>query len=161
MLLAATAPVAAMAATIMLATGASAAPTTAAHRASPAETSAPQAGAYTRCPAGDWCIFKGTYGTGARLAHSTSWPVTYEVAFRNKDESIANRTNGAVRFYYSLGYHNAWVCLNPGMYSNDVAPFAFNNVRENNTAGLGHTIWHEIASIGVTSGKCSNPLPLP
>jgi Peptidase inhibitor family I36 len=145
----------------MLATGASAAPATAAHRASPAAASAPLAGAYTRCPAGDWCIFKGTNGTGALLAHSTSWPKTYEVAFRNKDESIANRTGGAVRFYYTLDYKDDWVCLNPGMYSNDVEPFAFNNGPENRNDGWGVSIWHEIASIGVTSGKCSNPLPLP
>jgi hypothetical protein len=143
----------------LTATGALAAPATAARHASPTESSAPQAGAYTRCPAGDWCIFKGTNGTGAVLAHSTSWPVTYNDAFRNKDESIANRTKGAVRFYYSLHYGGAWVCLNSGMYSNDVAPYAFNNGPDK--PGYSRQIWHNIASIGVTSGKCTNPLPLP
>jgi hypothetical protein len=118
----------------LAASGASAAPTTAAHR------------------------FQGLDGTGAVLAHSTSWPVTYYDAFRDKDESIANRTSGAVRFCYTLDYGIAWVCLDHGMYSNDVAPYAFNNGAK---PGLGKTIWLDIASIGVTGGTCGNPLPLP
>lgn len=152
--------ISAIALTGLAATGASAAPATAARHTSPVHAGAPQAGAFTRCPAGDWCIFKGTDGTGGVLAHSTSWPVTFTGAFRNVDESIANRTKGAVRFYYSLNYQNAWVCLNPGMYSNDVAPFAFNNGPRKPGSGYGMSIWHEIASIGVTGGKCTNPLPL-
>lgn len=157
----------AIAATIgMSVTAAVAAPHTAAHtaaHAAAARDSAKLDGAYNNCPNGDWCIFSGLNGTGGRLAHSGNWPVTYYVAFRDKDESFANRTSGLVRFYYSLHYKGAYVCLNRGAYANDAAYYAFYETGStpNTGSGSGITVFQQIASIGVAKGNCGNPLPLP
>ncbi len=152
----------ALSGTALSATAAVTASHPAAHAAA-ARDSARLDGAYTNCPAGDWCIFKGLNGTGARLAHPGNWPVTYKVAFRNTDESFANRTSGLVRFYYSINYQGGYICVNSGGYANDAAYYAFYETGSspNTSTGSGITVFQQIASIGVARGNCGNPLPLP
>jgi hypothetical protein len=145
-------------------TGASAAPTHTATNAAvsasarPAETARPDQ-AYDNCPSGYYCDYVGTDGSTYCLILNGGDDSWQDAGCRNVDESFANRTSGLVRLYYSPNLQGAWVCINPGAYSNNLAGYVFNNGPDR--AGYGAPLENDVASSSVASGDCGNPLPWP
>jgi hypothetical protein len=125
-----------------------------------ATSAVPEAGAYTRCPTNNWCIFTNVNGTGPRLASSGS-AATLSRTFDNEDVSFANRSAGLVRLYYHADFKGDWVCVNASKYSNYLGPYKFNNGPHKASDGYGESILKEVASVAVAPGKCSNPISLP
>jgi hypothetical protein len=107
----------------------------------------------------DWCIWTGTYGTGSELVSYASIPNLGSYGFRNEDASLEAEAGGGVpylvRFYYSPNYSGAWICVDGGTYLAKAANYTFNN--GGGLAGYGQNIYHNIASVSVSGGSCSNP----
>jgi Peptidase inhibitor family I36 len=119
-------------------------------------------GAFDNCPQHYWCLYSGLNGNP--LCWSSLATVRYlsDYDCRNLDDSFANRTGGLVRMYYSPNLQGDWVCVNSGWYSNALYNefYVFNNGPIGNAQyGTGQSIYLNVASIEVGSGKCSNPLP--
>jgi hypothetical protein len=115
--------------------------------------------AYDNCTSGYYCDYAGTNGSDLCLEASVSLPNWGDYGCRNVDESFANRTSGLVRLYYSPDYQGAWVCIDASKYSNNLAPYTFNN--GSSSAGYGAPLENDVASSSTASGNCTNPLPLP
>lgn len=107
----------------------------------------------------DWCIWTGTYGAGSELESYASIPNLGSYGFRNEDASLEAEAGGGVpylvRFYYSPNYSGAWICVDGGTYLAKAANYTFNN--GGGLAGYGQNIYHNIASVSVSGGSCSNP----
>jgi hypothetical protein len=107
----------------------------------------------------DWCIWTGANGTGNELVSGLSISNLGIAGFRNVDGSLGVEAGGGVpylvRFFYSPNYAGAWVCLDAGTYLANTANYQFNN--GGGLAGYGQNIYHNIASVQVSGGSCSNP----
>lgn len=107
----------------------------------------------------NWCIWTGAYGTGNELESGGSISNLGSYGFRNEDASLEAEGGGgisySVRFYYSPNYSGAWICVDSGTYLANAANYKFNN--GGGLAGYGQNIYHNIASVSVGGGSCSNP----
>jgi Peptidase inhibitor family I36 len=114
------------------------------------------AGAYNNCSSGYFCDFIYTNGNHECFKSSNTQNRWSDFGCRNVDESLANRTSGLVRLYYSPNKAGAWVCLDSGFYSNNLSPYTFDNGQ--GRAGYGYPVNNDVASSEVGTGSCSNPL---
>jgi hypothetical protein len=143
------------------AAAASASPTAvhAAGRGTPAPGAVRPQQAYDECPSGYYCDYAETDGHGSEglPCFYASISLSDWAELGCPSESFANRTSGLVRLYYLGGYGGAWVCIDAGAYSNNLAGYKFNN--GSGKTGYGSSIENHIGSSSVASGSCSNPLP--
>jgi hypothetical protein len=122
---------------------------TAAHAASPDVPST--------CDPSSVCLYSETGYHGIKYDTNSDNSNLDSVSFRNLDESVASAfTAKYVRLYYSPNYDGAWVCLDPGTSISNVASVTFNN--GSGEAGFGQSIYQNVASVGINSSKCTNPV---
>lgn len=77
----------------------------------------------------------------------------------SNEQSGANELSGSARYarlYYGANSTGAWVCLDPGTSFPNFVNLHFNN--GNGRPGFGESIENNIASVGIDSNACSNPL---
>jgi hypothetical protein len=107
----------------------------------------------------DLCLWNGTNFGGSDSDFLFRSDGSLPGGISNNEKSGANELNGSsqyARLYWGSNFTGAWVCLNPGTSFSDFSNFTFNN--GSGQPGFGQSIKNNIASVGLNSSACSNPL---